>query len=138
MLGWPHIRLEWPRRAARAPWERLRPAARLQDGSHKTSRAISFRGRPATAHTTDGGSLMARLAINGGERAAGTFQVPEWPRLTDADRQAVIDVLDGKQWGRLYPNSRAEQFERAFAAYQDAKHGVAVSNGTVAIELALL
>ena len=81
---------------------------------------------------------MATLAINGGERAAGTFHVPEWPRLTDADRQAVIDVLDGKEWGRLYPNSRAEQFERAFAAYHDAKHGIVVANGTVAIELALL
>jgi dTDP-4-amino-4,6-dideoxygalactose transaminase len=81
---------------------------------------------------------MATLAINGGEQAAGMFQVPEWPRLTDADRQAVIDVLDGKEWGRLYPNSRAREFEQAFAAYHDAKHGIAVANGTVAIELALL
>lgn len=32
----------------------------------------------------------------------------------------------------------AEQFERAFAAYHDAQHGIVVVNGTVAIELALL
>ncbi len=81
---------------------------------------------------------MATLAINGGDRAADQLHVPDWPKLTEADRQAVIDVLDSKEWGRLYPNSRAEQFERAFAAYHDAKHGIAVANGTVAIELALL
>src|SRR4051794_18010838 len=81
---------------------------------------------------------MATLAINGGDRAADQLHVPERPILTEADRQAVIDVLDSREWGRLYPNSRAEQFERAFAHYHDAKHGIAVANGTVAIELALL
>jgi dTDP-4-amino-4,6-dideoxygalactose transaminase len=81
---------------------------------------------------------MSTLAIHGGSRAAAALRVPEWPQLTAGDRQAVIEVLDSRQWGRLYSNSRAEQFERAFAAYHDANHGIAVSNGTVAIELALL
>ena len=81
---------------------------------------------------------MARLAINGGSPAAGRLRVPEWPQLTDEDHRAVVEVLESRQWGRLYPNSRAEQFERAFAAYHDARHGIAVANGTVAIELARL
>lgn len=81
---------------------------------------------------------MPTLAINGGPPAAGALRVPEWPRLTPADEQAVVAVLRSKQWGRLYRNSRAEQFERAFAAYHDAQHAVAVANGTVALELALL
>jgi dTDP-4-amino-4,6-dideoxygalactose transaminase len=81
---------------------------------------------------------MARLAINGGTPAAAGLRVPEWPQLTAADHRAVVEVLESRQWGRLYPNSRAEQFERAFATYHDATDGIAVANGTVAIEMALL
>jgi dTDP-4-amino-4,6-dideoxygalactose transaminase len=81
---------------------------------------------------------MAKLALHGGAPAASALKVPEWPQLHDADRRAVIEVLESRQWGRLYKNSRAEQFERAFARYHDAGHGIAVANGTVAIELALL
>jgi dTDP-4-amino-4,6-dideoxygalactose transaminase len=81
---------------------------------------------------------MSKLAINGGTPAASTLQVPEWPILAEDDRKAVIDVLDSRNWGRLIPESKAEAFEHAFAAYQDANYGVAVSNGTVAIELALI
>lgn len=81
---------------------------------------------------------MSALALHGGNAEAGTLQIPEWPQLTDDDRRAVLEVLESREWGRLYPNSHAEQFERAYAAYHDAKHGVAVANGTVAIELALL
>ena len=33
--------------------------------------------------------------------------------------------------------SQCGQFEKEFAAYQDAKHGLAIVNGTVAVELAL-
>lgn len=81
---------------------------------------------------------MSRLAIHGGPQAAGAFKMPEWPILTDEDRRAVMDALESKEWCRLIPNSRAEAFERAFAEYHEARHGIAVSNGTVALELALL
>lgn len=81
---------------------------------------------------------MSELAIHGGLKAAADLQEPIWPTLTASDRQAVIDVLDSQEWGRLHPNSQAEAFEQAFAAYQDAAYGVAVSNGTVALELALV
>ena len=81
---------------------------------------------------------MSKLAINGGPRAAANFKMPAWPTMAAEDRQAVIETLDTVEWGRLIPNSRAEAFERAYAEYHDARHAVAVSNGTVAIELALL
>lgn len=81
---------------------------------------------------------MADLAINGGAREAGSFRTPNWPTLTDADRKAVMDALDTREWGRLYPQSRAQMFESAFAEYQQARHGIAVSNGTVSIELSLI
>ncbi len=81
---------------------------------------------------------MAILAINGGPKAAASFSIPIWPTITDADRKAVMDTLETRQWGRLYPQARAEMFERAFAEYHHARHAIAVSNGTVSIELALI
>ena len=48
-----------------------------------------------------------------------------------------MEVLESAHWGRLYPNSKVEQFEQIFAKYQDARYGVAVANGTVSLELCL-
>lgn len=81
---------------------------------------------------------MAKLAIHGGHPAAGGLQLPRWPMIEEEDRKAVLEALESGHWCRLYPDSYAEQFEKAFAAYHGAKHGIAVSNGTVALELALL
>jgi dTDP-4-amino-4,6-dideoxygalactose transaminase len=81
---------------------------------------------------------LSNLAIFGGPAAAASLNKPEWPILTDEDRQAVMAALESKNWGRLFPHSRAEAFESAFADYHQARHGIAVSNGTVAIELALI
>jgi len=81
---------------------------------------------------------MSKLAINGGQPELNASEIPAWPQITPQDQQAVMDVLRSGEMGRLHPNSYAEQFETAFARYQDAQHGVAVANGTVAIELALL
>jgi len=81
---------------------------------------------------------MAKLAINGGPKAAEGLSIPDWPMVSDEDRQAVLDALESRRWCRIYPGSRAEEFEQAFASYHDAKYGVSVSNGTVALELAIL
>ena len=89
--------------------------------------------------TWKGRDGMRKLAINGGEQAAGELAVPPWPYVTDEDRKAVMEALESGQWCRLMiPNSRAEAFETAYAQYHDAKHAIVVSNGTVAIELALV
>ena len=81
---------------------------------------------------------MPRLAINGGPQAASELRFPSWPIITDDDRKAVMDALESGKWCRLYSDSRAQALEQAFAQYHDARHAVAVSNGTAAIELALL
>jgi dTDP-4-amino-4,6-dideoxygalactose transaminase len=80
---------------------------------------------------------MSHLAINGGPQAAGALHVPKLPLCSAEDKQAVLDVLDGKPWCCLYKGSQAEQFAQAYAEFHDARYGVAVTNGTVAIELAL-
>jgi dTDP-4-amino-4,6-dideoxygalactose transaminase len=61
-----------------------------------------------------------------------------WPPVGDDDRDALLKVLDSREWCRLKEASAVAAFEREFAAYQDARYGIAVANGTVAIELALL
>lgn len=57
------------------------------------------------------------------------------PYVGPEERQAVIDVLTG---GQLSQGPKVEEFERAFAAYQGAKHGVATNNGTTALTAAMM
>lgn len=82
---------------------------------------------------------MAKLAINGGPAEAKDLreEIPEWPIFDKEDKKALIEVLESRRWCRIFPNSKSEMFEKAFAEYHDAKYGIAVANGTVAIELAL-
>ena len=74
----------------------------------------------------------------------GTPAVPRqerhvsWPIITDDDRRAVVETLDS---GKLVANAEDETtvpgLERAWAEQTDTAHCVAVSNGTVALQLAL-
>jgi len=82
---------------------------------------------------------MGKLAVNGGpcEAAELREKIPEWPKVTEDDKKALIEVLESRQWCRIFPGSKAEMFEKAFADYHDARYGIAVANGTVALELPL-
>jgi len=82
---------------------------------------------------------MPKLAINGGPAEAADLRgkIPRWPVFTEDDRKALLEVLESRRWCRLYRGSKVEMFEDSFAKYHDAKHGIAVANGTVALELAL-
>lgn len=57
------------------------------------------------------------------------------PSITDAEYDAVIDVLDGH---RLSMGDYTEKFERVWADYCGVEHAIAVSGGTAALHLALL
>jgi len=82
---------------------------------------------------------MPRLAINGGSPEAAELKekIPRWPMISEDDKKALMEVLESRRWCRLYLGSKVELFERSFAEYHDAKYGIAVANGTVALELAL-
>jgi dTDP-4-amino-4,6-dideoxygalactose transaminase len=54
------------------------------------------------------------------------------PDITDAERQAVLDVLHTPS---LSMGPEVEQFERAIAARVGAKHAIAVSSGTTGLHL---
>src|SRR5687767_12869889 len=77
----------------------------------------------------------APLAIDGGPKTREKAW-PKWPVWGDSEERAVLDVLRSGQWwsvgGRKVP-----EFEQAFARFHDAKHAIAVTNGTAAIEVCL-
>ena len=78
------------------------------------------------------------LAINGGPQEALDLDVPEWPPVTEASEQYVVECLQSGDWCSLGEDATwVSDFERSFADYHDAKHAVAVANGTVALQLAL-
>jgi dTDP-4-amino-4,6-dideoxygalactose transaminase len=56
------------------------------------------------------------------------------PSITDADRQAVLDVLDS---GWLTTGPKAKEFEARFAETVGARHAIALNSATAALHLAL-
>ena len=78
---------------------------------------------------------MATLALWGGEPVKKT-PFPVWPHFDDHERAALLEVLESGQWWRT-PGTRTLEFEEAFARYHDARHGIAVTNGTAALEVSL-
>ncbi len=84
---------------------------------------------------------MGKLAINGGPPVATTPLSRRWPVWDDGEREQLSQVLEsGKWWRGAYENesedSKVGQFESTFARFQDAKFGLAVTNGTTALECA--
>ncbi|MEV7026614.1 DegT/DnrJ/EryC1/StrS family aminotransferase [Kitasatospora sp. NPDC093558] len=83
---------------------------------------------------------MGELALTGGEPVLGSLAPVDWPRTTDADRAAVLAVLDSNVMvsDRTSAETAVERLERSWAEYLGVRRCVGVSNGTTAIELALL
>jgi dTDP-4-amino-4,6-dideoxygalactose transaminase len=68
---------------------------------------------------------------------ATKVQLPGWPQFGPDEIKAVTDVLtSGKV--NYWTGQEGRQFEKEFAAYMGTKHGIAIMNGTVTLELALI
>jgi dTDP-4-amino-4,6-dideoxygalactose transaminase len=78
---------------------------------------------------------MARLALRGGP-AAKTKPFPPWPHYDQREMDALKAVLESRVWWRT-PGTQTGAFEEEFAAFQGARHGIAVTNGTHALEVVL-
>jgi dTDP-4-amino-4,6-dideoxygalactose transaminase len=80
---------------------------------------------------------MAHLAIRGGAPVR-TTEYPAWPIWDQREIDAVTDVIRSGRWGGYpEPGPRAAAFAAAFAAYQGAKHGICMANGTITMIVAL-
>lgn len=79
--------------------------------------------------------MSEKLAIQGGEPAK-TSPFPKWPQYDEREEKALLEVLHSGVWWRT-PGTKTLEFEEKFAAYQQAKYGVACTNGTAALEIAI-
>lgn len=80
---------------------------------------------------------MPELAINGGTPAVPDGLKTTWPVYDDAERKALIEVLESGRWCSVgTPDGKVAQFEKEFARFIGSKYATAVSTGTDALELA--
>jgi len=77
---------------------------------------------------------MPQLAVNGGS-ALWSQAWPKWPIFDNREAELLQQVLNSGRWA--YDGPVEAEFQQAFANFQTAKHGLAVSNGTIALQLAL-
>jgi dTDP-4-amino-4,6-dideoxygalactose transaminase len=75
------------------------------------------------------------LAVDGGPKTRSK-EWPAWPIYDETEAQALLEVLHSGQWWSV-GGKKVPEFEEAFAKFQDAKFGVCVPNGTIALEVAL-
>ena len=76
------------------------------------------------------------LAIDGGAPVCSA-PFPAWPHYPEDEVEAAVEVLrSGKV--NYWTGEECRAFEREFADYCGVAHAVAVANGTLALELALL
>ena len=84
---------------------------------------------------------MGNLALTGAPPALAAPLGVAWPVFGDDEQALLQGVLQSGIWWRGghadQDESQVGRFERDFAAFQNAKYGIAVANGTVALEAAL-
>src|SRR5215218_7147033 len=76
------------------------------------------------------------LALLGGTPVR-TKPFPTWPIYGQEEERALLRTLHSGKWGKI-DGGEVKTFERRFAEYHGAKHGIAVVNGTVSLRIALL
>lgn len=79
--------------------------------------------------------MVSTLALLGGQPTR-TKPFPAWPVADEAEVKALEQVVRSGKWGSLH-GAQVREFETAFAGYQNAEYGMAVFNGTIALEIAL-
>ncbi|MBN1490754.1 MAG: DegT/DnrJ/EryC1/StrS family aminotransferase [Phycisphaerae bacterium] len=80
--------------------------------------------------------MAQQLALlNGSPIRTAAF--PAWPVFGDEEERALIRALRSGKWGKQ-DGTETTTFERDFAKYQGAEHGIAVVNGTVSLQIALM
>ena len=79
--------------------------------------------------------MSTKLAIDGGTPLR-TEPYPSWPQWDEQEEAALLGTLRSGQWWAP-GGSQVKALEKEFAAYHDARYGVAVPNGSVALEVCL-
>jgi dTDP-4-amino-4,6-dideoxygalactose transaminase len=81
--------------------------------------------------------LPSKLAVHGGEPVVAKGAVRPWPHVTDADREAVLEVMrDG-----VMDRQREIQFRalsEEWAAYMGVAHAIPCNSGTAALHMGVV
>ncbi len=77
---------------------------------------------------------MRKLAINGGPKECSN-KWPAWPVWDKNEEKALLKVLRSGNW---HYGERVREFERRFAEFQNAAHGVTTTNGTTGLEISMI
>jgi dTDP-4-amino-4,6-dideoxygalactose transaminase len=79
---------------------------------------------------------VSTLAINGGTPVRSTAY-PTWPHHDDAERRQLAEVLESGRWWSSQ-GTKVHEFEHRWGEFHGTDRSVAVTNGSHAIDLALL
>lgn len=79
--------------------------------------------------------MNARLAIDGGTPVR-TRPWPAWPVWDQREERALAETLRSGAWWAP-PGTQVHALEHEFADYHEAHHGIACTNGSAALEIAL-
>ena len=79
---------------------------------------------------------MSELAIHGGTPVRAE-PYPAWPEYDERERDLLLAVLDSRQWWSTQ-GTKVHEFEQAWGALHGTGPALAVTNGSHAIEVALL
>lgn len=63
-----------------------------------------------------------------------TGEITPWPVWGETEEREILEVFRSGNW---WFGDKIREFEEKYAAYQNAKHAITCSNGTIAIEIAL-
>jgi dTDP-4-amino-4,6-dideoxygalactose transaminase len=80
-------------------------------------------------------TIMNELAVEGG-KPSREFPFAPWPSFEPDEIEAVASVLKSAKIN-YWTGEEGRLFEKEFASFAGCRHGIAVANGTVALELAL-
>lgn len=78
---------------------------------------------------------MAKLAINGGAPVKSK-PFPKWPVWDQNELDNLKKVVESGKWGSLH-GDKVKLFAEKFAGYHQAKHGICVNSGTIALSISL-
>lgn len=81
--------------------------------------------------------MPERPAILGGVPVRDGKSWAEWPQADGNERRRLEAVLDSGEWSSAH-GEQVEHFTAEFKKFQGARHGIAVTNGTHALEAALI
>ncbi|MBN1294620.1 MAG: DegT/DnrJ/EryC1/StrS family aminotransferase [Candidatus Latescibacteria bacterium] len=76
---------------------------------------------------------MSKLALLGG-KAIRSKPLVDWPVWDKSEEEALLDVLHSGKW---WFGEKVEEFERLYAEFQGAEYGIACTNGTAALIIAI-